>query len=215
LAGTDVASWRATAIPAPSHPRLACSAGWHAPCFVPVSLTYTGAIMDSETGSLGGATSAFGEGAVQGIPVVRAIRRPIDMDILPELLGYNVRCAQLALQRSFVRTMGANEIGSGIFGLLVLAGANPGIAQIQIATHLNVDKASVVSMVDKLEESGWLVRRRAAHDRRRYGLFLTPEGTRQLKQLKTQMQEREQGLSALYNEEERRQLISLLQRMRP
>jgi DNA-binding MarR family transcriptional regulator len=111
--------------------------------------------------------------------------------------------------------MGSSEVGAGIFGLLVLAGANPGIAQIQIATHLNVDKASVVSMVDKLEESGWLVRRRALDDRRRYGLFLTPEGARQLKQLKGQMQEREQELASLYSDEERRQLIGLLQRMRP
>ena len=105
----------------------------------------------------------------------RTVRHPIDMDILPELLGYNVRCAQLALQRSFTRTMGGTDIGAGVFGLLVLAGANPGIAQIQVATHLNVDKASVVSMVDRLEEQGWMVRRRALDDRRRHGLFLTAD----------------------------------------
>lgn len=147
--------------------------------------------------------------------LTRTLRHPIDMDILPDLLGYNVRTAQLALQRSFTRAVGTTEVGAGIFGLLVLAGANPGIAQIQVATHLNVDKASVVSLVDRLEQNGWLVRRRAQDDRRRYGLFLTPEGARQLKQLKTQMQEREQALESLYSPEERRQLISLLQRMRP
>ncbi|MET0291390.1 MAG: MarR family transcriptional regulator [Steroidobacteraceae bacterium] len=167
----------------------------------------------STHGSVGSALQP--DGALRAMPATRSVRRPIDMDILPELLGYNMRCAQLALQRSFVRTMGATEIGAGVFGLLVLAGANPGIAQIQVATHLNVDKASVVSMVDKLEETGWLVRRRAADDRRRYGLFLTPEGARQLKLLKSQMQDREQTLSSLYSDEERRQLIALLQRMRP
>ena len=147
--------------------------------------------------------------------MTRALRRPVDMDILPDLLGYNVRTAQLALQRSFTRAVGASEVGAGTFGLLVLAGANPGIAQIQVATHLNVDKASVVSLVDRLEQSGWLVRRRAQDDRRRYGLFLTPEGARQLKALKSQMQAREQALESLYSADERRQLISLLQRMRP
>lgn len=173
--------------------------------------------MDStDMGTHTGATTGLQvDAALLAMPATRTIRRPIDMDILPELLGYNMRCAQLALQRSFVRTMGSAEIGAGVFGLLVLAGANPGIAQIQVATHLNVDKASVVSMVDKLEETGWLVRRRAADDRRRYGLFLTPEGTRQLKQLKSQMHDREQTLTALYTDEERRVLISLLQRMRP
>jgi DNA-binding MarR family transcriptional regulator len=163
----------------------------------------------------GAAAGLHVDGHARPVAPTRTLRRPIDMDILPELLGYNVRTAQLALQRSFARAVGATDIGSGIFGLLVLAGANPGIAQIQVATHLNIDKASVVAMVDRLEESGWLVRRRALDDRRRYGLFLTPEGTRQLKQLKTQMQEREQALESLYTPEERRQLISLLQRMRP
>jgi len=171
--------------------------------------------MDSDSGIHGGASGALHVDTARPAQATRTLRRSIDMDILPELLGYNVRCAQLALQRSFVRTMGNTEIGTGVLGLLVLAGANPGIAQIQVATHLNVDKASVVSMVDKLEETGWLVRRRALDDRRRYGLFLTAEGTRQLKLLKVQMQEREQSLVALYTDEERRQLIGLLQRMRP
>jgi DNA-binding MarR family transcriptional regulator len=171
--------------------------------------------MDIEVGIHNGSTGAVHLDDARPVQAARTLRRSIDMDILPELLGYNVRCAQLALQRSFVRSMGNTEIGTGVFGLLVLAGANPGIAQIQVATHLNVDKASVVSMVDKLEETGWLVRRRALDDRRRYGLFLTAEGTRQLKLLKTQMQEREQALGSLYSDEERRLLIGLLQRMRP
>ncbi|HEV7633159.1 MAG TPA: MarR family winged helix-turn-helix transcriptional regulator [Steroidobacteraceae bacterium] len=139
----------------------------------------------------------------------------VDMDILPDLLGYNVRTAQLALQRSFTRTMANSDIGAGVFGLLVLCGANAGIAQIQVARHLNIDKASVVALVDRMEESGWVVRRRSTEDRRRHGLFLTAEGTRQLKGLKKQMQQREESLSELFSEDERRQLISLLQRIRP
>jgi DNA-binding MarR family transcriptional regulator len=139
----------------------------------------------------------------------------IDMDILPELLGYNVRSAQLALQRDFARTMAGSDVGPAVFGLLVLAGANPGIAQIQIATHLNIDKASVVALIDRLEESDWLVRRRSTEDRRRHGIFLTAEGVRQLKVLKRQMKLREQTISQVFNPDERRTLISLLQRIRP
>jgi DNA-binding MarR family transcriptional regulator len=139
----------------------------------------------------------------------------IDMDILPELLGYNVRSAQLALQRDFARTMAGSDVGPAVFGLMVLAGANPGIAQIQIARHLNIDKASVVALVDRLEESDWVLRRRSTEDRRRHGLFLTAEGLRQLKTLKRQMKLREQAIAELFNQDERRQLISLLQRIRP
>jgi DNA-binding MarR family transcriptional regulator len=141
--------------------------------------------------------------------------REVDLDILPGLLGYNVRLAQLALQRRFVRAMSGSDVGSGVFGLLVLCGANAGIAQIQVAQHLNIDKASVVSLVDRLEEQGWLLRRRSTRDRRRHGLFLTAEGERELVALKLRMRDCEQALDAVFDSEERRQLIRLLQRIRP
>jgi DNA-binding MarR family transcriptional regulator len=139
----------------------------------------------------------------------------VDLDILPALLGYNVRIAQLALHRSFTRAMSSADIGSGVFGLLVLCGANPGIAQVQVAQNLNIDKASIVSLVDRMEQNGWLVRRRSTEDRRRHGLFLTAEGSRELKLLKERMLICEQALDSLFDADERRQLISLLQRIRP
>ena len=152
----------------------------------------------------------------RGVSLERtAATSAVDLDILPDLLGYNVRLAQLALQRRFVRAMSGSDVGSGIFGLLVLCGANPGIAQIQIAQHLNIDKASVVALVDRLEEQGWLLRRRSTRDRRRQGLFLTDEGTRELASLKTRMRDCERALDGLFDDDERAQLIRLLQRIRP
>lgn len=139
----------------------------------------------------------------------------LDLDVLPELLGYNVRLAQLSLQRRFLRAMSGSDVGSGLFGLLVLCGANPGIAQVQVAHQLTIDKASVVSLVDRLESQGWLVRRRSQEDRRRHGLFLTPEGERELAALKQRMLECERTLDGLFDAEERRLLIHLLQRLKP
>lgn len=173
--------------------------------------------------SAGPATSLGSPGMVARAHLQRTLqegptREPaaaVNMDILPELLGYNVRSAQLALQRDFARTMAGSDVGPAVFGLIVLSGANPGIAQVQIAKHLNIDKASVVALVDRLEESGWVERRRSIEDRRRHGLFLTAEGMRQLKVLKRQMKLREQAIAELFNQDERRQLISLLQRIRP
>ena len=38
----------------------------------------------------------------------------------------------------------------GLFSLLLLVGANPGIAQIDLANQLSVDKASIVALIDRL-----------------------------------------------------------------
>jgi DNA-binding MarR family transcriptional regulator len=95
----------------------------------------------------------------------------------------------------------------------VLCEQNPGMAQFQIAAALDIDKASVVAVVDRLEELGWLLRRRSDHDRRRYGLYLTPEGARQVRVLCTQAQEAESFTHEIFSTEEMNQLLSLLARL--
>src|SRR5262245_28356888 len=88
----------------------------------------------------------------------------IGLDVLPELLGYNVRRAQIELWRDFGATVSGGEIRPGLFSLMLLVGANPGIAQIDLANQLSVDKASIVALVDRLEEAGWVQRRRSTED---------------------------------------------------
>jgi len=139
----------------------------------------------------------------------------VNLDLLPQLLGYNLRCAQLALQRQLARITPGGDPGSGIFGLLVLCCANPGISQIQVSRHLTIDKASVVALVDRAEGAGWLQRQRATTDRRRHGLFITPTGVDHLEALKQGMRTCEQTFDVLFEPAERDQLIHLLQRIRP
>ncbi len=104
----------------------------------------------------------------------------VDLGLLSRSLAFHVRKAQLALQRRGLRSISALHVGPAEFGTLVLCEQNPGMAQFQIAAALDIDKASVVAVVDRLEELGWLLRRRSNHDRRRYGLYLTAEGLRQV-----------------------------------
>src|SRR3954470_15240457 len=111
----------------------------------------------------------------------------LDLDCLPTLLGFNIRRAQIALWRDFNRNVAEGYVRPGVFSALLLARANPGIAQIEIANQLGIDKASVVSLVDRMEDSGWVTRRRSTEDRRRQGIFLTPAGVKACKSLKSEM----------------------------
>ncbi|HET7811775.1 MAG TPA: MarR family transcriptional regulator [Steroidobacteraceae bacterium] len=137
----------------------------------------------------------------------------IDLDCLPTLLGFNIRRAQIALWRDFNRNVAEGYVRPGIFSALLLANANPGIAQIEIASQLGIDKASVVSLIDRMEDSGWVTRRRSTDDRRRQGIFLTAEGARACRSLKKEMIDHERKFVSRYTDQELRMLISLLRRL--
>src|SRR5690606_3882241 len=139
--------------------------------------------------------------------------RQIELGPLGQSLSFHVRKAQLALQRRGLRSLSGVQLGAAEFGTRVLCEQNPGMAQFQIAATLDIDKASVVAIVDRLEELGWLLRRRSNHDRRRYGLCLTPEGQRQVQILRRQAEEAEAFAQKLYTAEEMDQLLSLLSRL--
>ncbi len=137
----------------------------------------------------------------------------ITLGLLGRSLAFHVRKAQLVLQRRGLRSVAGVNIGPAEFGTLVLCEQNPGLAQFQIAAALDIDKASVVAVVDRLEELGWLLRRRSNHDRRRYGLCLTPEGLRQVQALRRQAEEAESFARDIYSAEELEQLLTLLARL--
>src|ERR1700727_1042065 len=90
------------------------------------------------------------EGSEKGERAERAVGARVDLGVLPKLLGYNLRRANQASWRTYVSFIGENKIRPGLFSLLCLVRANPGIAQIELGTHLGVDKASIVALLDRL-----------------------------------------------------------------
>jgi DNA-binding MarR family transcriptional regulator len=137
----------------------------------------------------------------------------LDLDCLPTLLGFNIRRAQIALWRDFNRNVAEGYVRPGVFSALLLASANPGIAQIEIANQLGIDKASVVALVDRMEDAGWVTRKRSTDDRRRQGIFLTPAGTKACRSLKKEMIDHERRFVSRYTDQELRTLIALLRRL--
>jgi DNA-binding MarR family transcriptional regulator len=137
----------------------------------------------------------------------------IDLDFLPTLLGYNIRRAQISLWRDFTRTVADGEVRPSVFSVLSLANANSGIAQIDIANQLGIDKASVVALIDRLEAQRWVVRKRSTEDRRRQEIFLTAAGVKAYRTIKKEMIAHERKFADRFTDGERKQLISLLQRL--
>ncbi len=137
----------------------------------------------------------------------------LDLGILPGLLGYNIRLAQMAIWRDFQRSVSNGDLRPGLFSLLVLASHNPGVAQIQLARQLAIDKASVVALIDRLERVGLITRRRSPVDRRRQGIYLTAEGNKRLRALKREMALHEKRFIDRMSQAEYETLLTLLKRL--
>jgi MarR family transcriptional regulator, organic hydroperoxide resistance regulator len=135
------------------------------------------------------------------------------MAMLQALLGFNVRRAQVVLSRDFQQHVGQGRVRPVVFCILVLAEAQPGIAQVDLTHRLALDKASVVALIDRIEGAGLVERRRSTLDRRRQGLFLTPLGSQRLKSLKEEVARHERGFLERYSAEELAMLIGLLRRL--
>lgn len=139
--------------------------------------------------------------------------RPLNVGLLPNLLGYNVRRAHMALWRDFNRTVGTAEIRPGIFSLMLLVDENPGVAQIELAMQLAIDKATIVGLIRQLLRQGWIERRKSGSDRRRNDIFLTSLGRHELSTLRRDMLEHESKFLNLFTRQELAQFFDYLRRV--
>ena len=145
----------------------------------------------------------------------KAPSQPLSVGLLPNLLGYNVRRAEIALWRDFSRTVGEGEVRPALFSLMILVEANPGVAQIDIANQLDIDKATIVGLVQGLQKRQCVVCRQSEVDRRRQGIYLTERGQKELNQLRQEMLDHETRFTRLFSAQELAQLFTLLRRIHP
>jgi DNA-binding MarR family transcriptional regulator len=140
-------------------------------------------------------------------------RDGLDLGLLPGLLGYRLRLAQRAVFDDFARSVEPADISPGLFGILVIIEANPGLKQSELAATAQLDRSSIVPVVDKLEARGYVMRRAAEHDRRVNGLWLTPNGGALLRALKRRVLAHEARILSGLTPAERGQLLALLSRL--
>jgi DNA-binding MarR family transcriptional regulator len=134
-------------------------------------------------------------------------RRELEPGVLPELLGYRLRLAQQAVFRDFAATVG--EVSPGRAGILLLIEANPGVTQGRLAEAVQLDRSTMVGVVDSLEGRG-LIERRRGIDRRTNGLWLTRSGRALVGRLRQRIERHERRVAAALSEAERAQLLELL-----
>jgi DNA-binding MarR family transcriptional regulator len=148
-------------------------------------------------------------------PVSKSQKSDINYGVLPGLVGYQLRLAQIALFRDFAQGLGEHDVTPGLFGVLVIIEANPDLKQSDLARATNLDRSTVVTVIDNLERRGLVERRAALNDRRSNAIRLTTAGSALLRKLKRQVGQHEKRLLKNFSEAERELIFSLLQKVFP
>jgi len=142
----------------------------------------------------------------------------VDYTLLPSLVGYRLRRAQLAVFQHFAHTMqarlGRDRLSPGEFGVLNLIDANPGLSQTALAAAIGTDRSTMVPILDRLERRGLIERRAVPGDRRRHALALGEHGGKLLGKFREAVLAHEQRIAADLSPAERELLLSLLERLR-
>jgi DNA-binding MarR family transcriptional regulator len=139
----------------------------------------------------------------------------LNYSLLPGLVGYQLRMAQVALFRDFAKGLGEHDVTPGLFGVLVIIEANPDLKQSELARATQLDRSTVVTVIDNLERRGLVERRAALHDRRSNAIRLTASGSALLRKLKRQVSLHEKRLLENFSDTEREVFLTLLQKVFP
>lgn len=137
----------------------------------------------------------------------------LDLGRLDALLGFHLRMATAALYREFARAMEGTALTQKLFAVLELIDANPKVSQVDISATLETDRATVMALVDRLEERGLVERRRSEDDRRRLRLVLTSSGRSALGDARRRIAAHERAIVARLGPEGAAGLVLRLKRI--
>jgi DNA-binding MarR family transcriptional regulator len=118
-----------------------------------------------------------------------------------------------AVSRRFHDVLQPLDLEPGEFALLRAVAANEGEAQNALAERLRISPSWMVAIVDELEKRGLLERRPHARDRRVRNLHLTAAGKKLLRQAEREAERFDRQVADSLGEEERQQLLDLLDRV--
>jgi DNA-binding MarR family transcriptional regulator len=148
------------------------------------------------------------------VPSSKRDKDPLHRNRLDDMVGYQLRTAYVAVRRHFESAMERLDLTQKQTGVLWLIDANAGVSQISLANELGMDRASMMAIVDRLEERGLIVRKRSTEDGRRQELYATAKGRKVLSQAKTAIHDHEKWIANRFSAKDLNALTSALKRLK-
>ncbi len=138
-----------------------------------------------------------------------------DRDIggIDEIVGFHIRLAYGSVYRHFTETFADLELTQKQVSVLWLIDDHPDIAQADIGRRLQMDRATVMAIINRLQGRGFVERGASRGDRRRQTLHLTTAGHEALVSARACVMDHEAWLKARFTPRETATLVKLLRRI--
>ena len=129
------------------------------------------------------------------------------------IVGFHIRLAHGAVYRHFTETFADLDLTQKQVSALWLVGDHPGISQIELGQRLRMDRATTMTIVNRLQERHYMRRERSTSDARKQALYLTDAGAAALCQAKAAIAEHEAWLKSRFTATETEKLVEMLTRI--
>ena len=132
---------------------------------------------------------------------------------IDDILGFHIRLAHGTVYRHFMRSFKTLGMTQKQVSVLWLVSDHPGIAQADLSKRLQLDRATVMAIVNRLAKRKFLVRGPSTTDGRKQTLTLLRGGSKALLDAKRAIRAHERWLKSRFNAKELKILIGLLRRI--
>ena len=129
------------------------------------------------------------------------------------LLGLHLHAANLRNLEHFHARVGLGEITVTMISILCVLYHAPGLSQSDLARVIKVERMTAGVHVERCVDRGLVSRQKVQGDRRRYALALTPKGRKAIHGIRRRVPGHEERLARRLTAVERRQLVTLLDKI--
>ncbi len=136
-----------------------------------------------------------------------------DLGAINEIVGFHIRLAHGACYRHFTETFTHLDLTQKQVSVLWLISDHPGISQIDLGQRLRMDRATTMTIINRLQARHYLRREKSLTDGRKQALYLEPGGETVLADAKKAIADHEAWVKGRFSDQEVKMLVDLLTRI--
>jgi DNA-binding MarR family transcriptional regulator len=132
---------------------------------------------------------------------------------IDDILGFHIRLAHGTVYRHFMHSFETLGMTQKQVSVLWLVADHPGIAQADLAKRLQLDRATVMAIVNRLATRKYVIRGASQTDGRKQTLKVLPAGSKALQEAKRAVRLHERWLKGRFSAKELHSLIAMLRKI--